>query len=89
MGSMAAGAVTGALFKSTGMPCTRNRLRIFSHLGFLVVSWGKTRYCCCYRRIRHGRTLELCEEERLMRYPYVFTTLISPLIPALVSWADL
>ena len=79
MGSMAAGALTGALFKSTGMfLCFSEDIpAVFSSL-CCPVSWHQTSHRCCYRGIRHGGSLELCEKECLIIFPYVFTTLISP-----------
>lgn len=63
-GSMAAGAVTGALFKSTGT-LIQHQLRIPADVTPLV-SWHQARYCCCNGGVRHGRNLELCEKECLM-----------------------
>lgn len=93
MGSMAAGAVTGALFRSTGMSFY---IRIykgattFSHLCLLFVSWHQTGRRCCDDSVRYGRTLELCEKERLIPLSlYVYTTLIHPPQPGSPILADL
>jgi len=91
MGSMAAGAVTGALFKSTGMYSKLHICRAFSHLCSGCVSWYQTCYCRCDSGIGSGRNMELCEKERLMSRQILlmlFTTLILPL-PRLSILADL
>lgn len=66
-GSMAAGALTGALYKSTGTNgfpqplCLRSLIKkLFS------VSRGKTRSCSSISDIGSGRDLELREEERMI-----------------------
>jgi len=53
------------------------------------VSWDQTGHCSCYGSVRYGGYLELCEEERLMGFPYVFTTLILTLYPGSRILADL
>lgn len=74
MGSMAAGAVTGAIFKSTGSPWSPPA-DIYSYL-FYIASWHQTGHCCCDSSIRYGRNLELCEKKCLM---FVYITLKLPL----------
>lgn len=66
LGSMGAGGLTGALFKSTGARVTFRMNRLcYSHT-FSTVSWGKT----CARSgdiyVRYGRDMELCEKECLI-----------------------
>lgn len=87
MGSMAAGALTGAIFKSTGSSWSFST-DIFSHLS-LIVSRHQTGHCCCGSSIRHSRNLELCEKERLIFLFLCIYNLNSSLIPALVSLTDL
>jgi hypothetical protein len=84
MGSMAAGAVTGAIFKSTGSPWSLST-GIFSHFLYASSS-NQTGHCCCDSNIRHGRNLELCEKERLMFLILCIYNLNFSLILALVSW---
>ena len=74
MGSMAAGAVTGAIFKSTGSSSSFSA-DICSYLLY-IDSWHQTGHCCCDSNIRYGRHLELCEKKRLM---FVYITLKFPL----------
>ena len=64
MGSMAAGAFTGLLYKSTGAYASTS---VFRHLIYFVyVSWGQT----CRRRGglhgRYGGDLESCQKERVI-----------------------
>jgi hypothetical protein len=74
MGSMAAGAVTGAIFKSTGSHWSFSA-DIISQFSY-IASWHQTGHCCCDCNIRYGRNLELCEKKRLM---FVYITLKFPL----------
>ena len=74
MGSMAAGAVTGAIFKSTGSPWSISA-DICSHFSF-ITSWYQAGHCSRDSNIRYGRNLELCEKKRLM---FVYITLKFPL----------
>ena len=77
MGSMAAGAFTGLLYKSTGVyPSTP----VFRHLiiYFVYVSWGQT----CRRRGglhgRYGGDLESCQKERVIaRVVVIYICLLS------------
>ena len=82
MGSMAAGAVTGAIFKSTGSPWSFSA-DICSHLLY-IASWHQTGHCYCDSNIRYGRNLELCGKKVFDVRIYI--NLKISLILALASW---
>jgi len=66
---MAAGALTGALYKSTGTvvsPTTRFRLRFSEQKKLLIISRSKTRSCSSNICIGNGWNVELCEEESMI-----------------------
>ena len=83
IGSVAAGALTGAAFKSTGgVPFSPSK----SCCSILICNFSRdqTHGRCCNSGIKLGRNLELCETECLMTTLLVlFTTLISILNPPL------
>jgi hypothetical protein len=63
---MAAGALTGALYKSTGTVISPSFVYVFLNKKLFLISRSKARSCSSNICIGNGWNLELCEEESMI-----------------------